>query len=278
MVHKFHMLQYLRLLSRENSNAAWKFLEEHEALVFSAPGSAHNHQVWEGGYADHVVEVMQIADKLHDALSEIRPLPFYLADAILVLFLHDIEKPFKKGIPAENWTKQARSLIRKEIVLKYGFVLTEEQANALKYVEGEGDDYRGDRRVMNELAAFCHMCDVASARIWYDEPRATQQAQAILDGNEDGTIPTERRGDPCPSCGALASEMKTDPVTWRYNHSELCEVGVLTRRLGVLSNPPSPANEYVCSANPAHKHLMTEPGPFLGQRECPFCWAEFAIK
>ena len=46
-----------------------------------------------------------------------------------------------------------------------------EQWDALKYVEGEMGDYSARRRVMNPLAAFCHLCDVASARIWFDFPK-----------------------------------------------------------------------------------------------------------
>lgn len=50
---------------------------------------------------------------------------------------------------------------------EYDIALTPQQENALRYVEGEGDDYSSERRVMNELAAFYHMCDVASARIFH---------------------------------------------------------------------------------------------------------------
>ena len=42
------------------------------------------------------------------------------------------------------------------------------QGGLLKYVHGEGDDYRKDRRVMSPLAALCHMADVGSARILFD--------------------------------------------------------------------------------------------------------------
>ena len=41
----------------------------------------------------------------------------------------------------------------------------------MRYIEGEGGDRRADARVMNELAAFCHLCDVASGRLFYDFPR-----------------------------------------------------------------------------------------------------------
>lgn len=46
------------------------------------------------------------------------------------------------------------------------------QRNALTYVEGEINDYSSQKRVMNELAAFCHKVDVWSARGWCDYPKA----------------------------------------------------------------------------------------------------------
>ena len=48
--------------------------------------------------------------------------------------------------------------------------LTEEQRNGMKYVEGELDDYTNKKRSMGPLAAFCHVCDVTSARLWFDYP------------------------------------------------------------------------------------------------------------
>ena len=55
-------------------------------------------------------------------------------------------------------------------ILEYGLVLTPAQENALKYVEGEHNDYTNKQRLMNELAAFCHLCDVTSARIFHSYP------------------------------------------------------------------------------------------------------------
>ena len=45
------------------------------------------------------------------------------------------------------------------------------QQNALRYKEGEGDDYDPHKRVAGELAAFCNNCDVWSARGWHDFPK-----------------------------------------------------------------------------------------------------------
>jgi len=112
----------------------------------SARGSSHNHQTWDGGYLDHVTEVLNLAVLLYPVLDGKRKLPFTLSDALLVLFLHVEER---------------------------GLHLTEDQWNGLTYVEGEGDAYSPLRRVMGPLATFCHLCDVTSARIWPDEPRAS---------------------------------------------------------------------------------------------------------
>lgn len=139
------------------------------AKIFAeAQGSSHNHQAWPGGYEEHVKQVMNIGVAYYQTLSKFRDLPFSLNDAMLVLYLHDIEKPWKKIHPEHFTSKAARSAFRLSKIAAYGITLNGEQENALKYVEGEGDDYRSDARTMNEMAAFCHVCDVTSARIWHD--------------------------------------------------------------------------------------------------------------
>jgi hypothetical protein len=77
-----------------NGAACARLLVGNRRLFESARGSSHNHQAWSGGYVDHVTEVMNVAVVLYDALNTKRPLPFTLSDALLVLFLHDIEKPW----------------------------------------------------------------------------------------------------------------------------------------------------------------------------------------
>lgn len=139
------------------------------AKIFQeAQGSSYNHQAWPGGYEEHIKQVMNVALEYYETLGKFRDLPFSLSDAMLVLYLHDIEKPWKKLQPEHFTSKADRSAFRQAKIAAYGIILTEEQENALKYVEGEGDDYRSDARTMNELAAFCHICDVTSARIWHD--------------------------------------------------------------------------------------------------------------
>lgn len=145
-----------------------KLYEDNLFRFERAQGSSFNHQAWPGGYLDHITEVMNIGVNLYGSLTTIRELPFSLSDALFILFLHDLEKPWKGEIHFQN--KNDKRLFRMSKINQYGIELSVAQENALKYVEGEGDEYRSDRRVMNELSGFCHICDVTSARIWHDKP------------------------------------------------------------------------------------------------------------
>ena len=139
-----------------------------------ASGSSHNHQAWVGGYRDHITDAMNIGLFLYNTLSGLGKLPFTVSDALLVIFLHDIEKLWKDEPRLVDHLKSKvnRKAFRRDKIAEFGFELTEAHWNAINYIEGEGDDYSNKRRVMNELAAFCHMCDVASARIWHSAPLA----------------------------------------------------------------------------------------------------------
>lgn len=159
----------------------WQDLQKH---LPNSPGSTGAHQAWPGGYADHIKEVMNLAYELYKAFDGHRKLPFTIQSALLVLFLHDCEKPFKNASDAElekfGWiTKRptkSDKLFQQELLSHYKFDLTSDEMNGLKYVEGEGDDYKHGGRVQGPLAAFCHICDVTSARIWHDYPRKNHEA------------------------------------------------------------------------------------------------------
>jgi hypothetical protein len=186
MQHYFSLSQLLEFCTKRNYDIFVGILAELH-IIGNAPGSTKNHQAWEGGYIDHITEVMNIAHWLYT--SSPRPLPFGLADALEVLFLHDLEKPWKftnayqplgtfedfaaTRCQTENeHPKQVRKDFRAALINHYGIILSSEQQNALEYVEGMRDkDYKSDERVMNELAAFCHTCDLWSARVWHDKGR-----------------------------------------------------------------------------------------------------------
>lgn len=167
-------------IDEPNRSGCSRMLSEHRALFATVQGSTHNHQAWTGGYLDHVVEVMNIANVLYEQFSALRPLPFSRSDLLLVVFLHDIEKPWKYELgddgqlhhKATMQGKAAHQQFRLEMLAQYGITLTAEHENGLRYAEGELTDYTNQQRRMGPLAAMAHMCDVASARLWFDHPAA----------------------------------------------------------------------------------------------------------
>ncbi len=173
--------EMLELIDEPNRAACRRIYTENLTLFQTVPGSTHNHQAWPGGYHDHVQEAMNIAGVFYEGLGRLRALPFSLSDALLVVFLHDIEKPWKYELGPDGHlrhrsgmtTKADHQRFRERMLAEYGISLTPEQLNGLKYVEGELDDYTNRRRVMGPLAAFCHLADVTSARIWFAHPNDT---------------------------------------------------------------------------------------------------------
>src|SRR5262249_50124559 len=86
--------ELLQRLDQPYRSAFQQLLAGHDDRFRSARGSSANHQAWAGGYADHSREVMTAGVVLYDTLGRLRPLPFSLSDALAVLFVHDLEKPW----------------------------------------------------------------------------------------------------------------------------------------------------------------------------------------
>ncbi len=171
--------EMLALIPMPNRQGCINLYEANLKLFQTVQGATNNHQAWLGGYHDHVQEVMNIVAGLYEFYKSLgRPLPFQLEDALLVTFLHDIEKPWKYDIDdqgvlhikPELEDKEAQHAFRAKRLAEYNIILNPMQLNALRYVEGELYDYSSRHRVMNELASICHQADVASARMYYDYP------------------------------------------------------------------------------------------------------------
>jgi hypothetical protein len=170
----------LTFLPEPNAGSCRRLLDAERERFTTARGSTHNHQTWDGGYLDHVRETMNYAILFHRAESSTRRTPaFGLADALLALFLHDLEKPWRFEKVGGEWrntdvmkSKDDRAAFRWRKIADAGILLTPEIVNAVTYAEGEGGDYRPDRRVANELAGFVHMMDVMSARVRHDYPKS----------------------------------------------------------------------------------------------------------
>lgn len=169
----------VELIDEPAARPVKRILQDNRALFERARGSTHNHQTWDGGYIDHVTDGMNYARHLYTMTAGLgRPLPFSVSDVLLIFFLHDLEKPWRILVQESGLainrpgldTKKAFKEFRETKLAEYGLVLTPAQLNGLTYVEGEGPDYKSTERVMNELAAFCHMVDVWSARIAFSYP------------------------------------------------------------------------------------------------------------
>lgn len=169
------LLFYLKYLYEDPSYAGvMKFHQDHEQLILTAKGSKSKHQAWPGGYLDHLVECIEIGGQMMDGLRLIRPLPFSFESVIKVLYFHDIEKMFKySGVPMcdpkhpEVFSDKMK-FYREIMPAEWGIEFTAEELNALENIHGEVN--YGEHRVAGPLAAFCHCCDMLSARMWHDKP------------------------------------------------------------------------------------------------------------
>jgi hypothetical protein len=186
------MEELMGMMDEPHRSICRRVIDDHRELLQQVPGSSHNHQAWRGGYWDHIVEVMNLWVLLYRAfeatgrLAELTPEErFTLADGLPVLFLHDIEKPWRRlwedgkpALDAEGHARpgpagaSARKAFAEHKLAEYGVVFSPQQQNAWQYVEGLRDsEYSPNDRVMLPLAALCHTCDLLSARAFYDFPR-----------------------------------------------------------------------------------------------------------
>lgn len=164
--------QLIVLIEEPNRTPCLAILNDHKKRFEESPGSLTKHQAWPGGYVHHLEEAMNFGCNLFDLMNTERVLDFSISDVLLVLFLHDLEKPFRYVEPKKEFhTGEDKKLFIQDIIDTYGIVLNESHHNALQYTHGEGHEYSRTERIQKPLAAFVHICDVASARIWFDYPK-----------------------------------------------------------------------------------------------------------
>ena len=175
MMPYFKLKELNDLIDSPNKEACKKIYLDHKEMFDTAKGSNANHQAWEGGYIGHITDILNIAHFMYIEMDSRRELPFSLSDALLVLFLHDLEKPWKYAGNEEQLAElnsySDYQKFQSAKMKEYGFELTEDHLNAIKYAHGEGDDFTNKRRVSSPLAAFIHCCDTMSARIWFNFPK-----------------------------------------------------------------------------------------------------------
>lgn len=177
----YTMEKMIGMLDEPNRSACARLVADNRKLFQTVQGSTNNHQAWPGGYFDHVQEIMNIAILLYRTLKRARPLPFSLSDLLLVVFLHDVEKPWKYELLEDGQlhhilsmqTKANHQAFRIAKLTEYGIQLTPEHENGIAYAEGELNNYSPRERRAGRLASVAHMCDHCSARLWFDHPMET---------------------------------------------------------------------------------------------------------
>lgn len=173
---KYYSLDELfEMIDEPNRSCCKNIYLDNKSIFDKSKGSNVKHQAWEGGYLGHITDTMNISLVLYKSLNNCRILPFSQSDSLLVLYLHDLEKPWKYA-GTESQKLEVKSFSNpkefiKNKIEKYGFELTEGHWNALEYIHGEGEDYDPNKNVQLPLAAFVHSCDVISARIWHEFPK-----------------------------------------------------------------------------------------------------------
>lgn len=155
---------YLHYVNGSLRNKLFSLLEYLKKEFPDAPGSSGNHQSYPGGYYDHIADCMYNGYTLYDSFIKDTDSEISLSDMMVVLFLHDIEKPVKYSM--EKNMRPSDEEIRILLLDKFNIKLSNDIILGLKYIHGEGDDYRKDKRVMTPLCAICHCSDVISARVF----------------------------------------------------------------------------------------------------------------
>lgn len=150
----YTILAMINIMDEPYRSSCRRSYDENKRLFREARGSTHNHQAWLGGYHDHIQDMMNYAILFWCADARTwRPMPFTVSDALVASYLHDFEKPWRfRLLPDGTWedtglmkTKADRQAFREAKIAEYGIVLSPVIANAVKYAEGEGADYRSDR-------------------------------------------------------------------------------------------------------------------------------------
>ena len=172
VINHMSLKQLIDLIKEPNKSSCLAILNDNKKRFEDSPGSLSKHQAWSGGYIQHLEETMSFGYNLFNLMNSQRKLGFSLSDVVLVLFLHDLEKPFRYVDPKKEFLsdKDKKAFIE-EIINRYKIVLDENHRNALDYIHGEGNEYNRIERIQKPLAAFVHVCDVVSARIWFDYPK-----------------------------------------------------------------------------------------------------------
>jgi hypothetical protein len=156
--------EYFELIYPDRRNKLIEFHNVYLHLFNVSRGSNINHQYWEGGYRDHLEQFLFIAEHLFKINFD-----FNFDSVFMVCYFHDIEKLWKYSTGL-NLTFDKDNYLKYQLP-KHGIILTNEELNAIKYIHGENEDY--GKVIMTSLGAFCHACDILSARSFSHKKEVT---------------------------------------------------------------------------------------------------------
>ena len=87
------LVEYTNRIEEPNHSAMRRLLLAEGERIALSPGSTHNHQTWPGGYVDHMVGMIEVGQTVYGYSRKKHAFSF--GDLVLVVLLHDIEKPWK---------------------------------------------------------------------------------------------------------------------------------------------------------------------------------------
>lgn len=170
------MIDLIKLLDDTHRKPITEFIRCNARLLQSAYATPSGRWTRIGGWWDRTVEGMNVAVALYPILDARRPHPFSLSDALVVLFMRDVEKPWeledidgKKMHRINMMTKDEQHIFRMDIAKRWGIPLSSDQLQAIQYSNDDHCDYT-PQGVETRLAVFAYLCDYWCAEGWPDYP------------------------------------------------------------------------------------------------------------
>jgi hypothetical protein len=168
-----------------------KLLTMHRALqkdICFYPAAIYHHHAWEGGYGDHVAQVMAMGLKLYDLMPPEAQAQFSRDDVLLVAYVHDLDKLLRYQKTESDWKlKQGKVWeIRnglpgydeapKVIAMcaQHGILLEDKHLEAICHHHGgfSLSTMAGQQTEMTVFSTLIHSADMFSAHVWGARPKS----------------------------------------------------------------------------------------------------------
>ncbi len=179
-----------------------QLLEVYEKIqnkILNLPASTKFHHNWKGGLYDHVIEVIDFALKLYDAIvknndngggeSNRKYYDFNRDDIIFLAFVHDLDKldkyiknPLSNNSQPFIYNKKRISVndtaMVVQILAEFDVKFSNKHLNALTFSHG---GWSVDRGIMEPLATIIHCADILSLNFGAKNEKETDRFKEILE-------------------------------------------------------------------------------------------------